>query len=124
MYSASHRFCGEPSFSVQVDDVPNSASGCFRISFGKPSHDGCLTSPNNNNNNNSAAVDDDDPTVLIAKAMSHLTLQEREQAYEDVHGVSAMVHETYELINEALNQLELCLQKTHHKPAYDMAVTI
>jgi hypothetical protein len=68
--------------------------------------------------------DDDDPTAVIAQAMNHLSVQQLEQAYEDTHGVSAMVRETPELIAETLNRMELCLEKIHHKPAYDLAVTI
>jgi hypothetical protein len=81
MYSAPPTKCGGPSFSFQVDDVDSCSSGCFGISFRKRSHDGGGTSSNNNSNNNGKAADDDEPTVLIAKAMSNLTLQEREQAY-------------------------------------------
>jgi hypothetical protein len=66
----------------------------------------------------------DDPTILIANAMSNLTLQEREQAYEDLHGVAATVHETPELIDETLNQMEHCLQKIHRKAGYDLAMSI
>jgi hypothetical protein len=41
-----------------------------------------------------------------------------------MHGVSAMVQETPELITKTLNQVEQCLDKIHHKPAYDMAIAI
>jgi hypothetical protein len=68
--------------------------------------------------------DDQDTTVLIAKAMNQLSIKDREQAYEDLHGVSAAVHETPALITESFHNLEQCLQKIRHKPAYDMAQTI
>jgi hypothetical protein len=67
---------------------------------------------------------DEDPTAVIAQAMNTLSMQEREQAYEDMHGVSAMVLETPQMIAETLHQMEQCLQKIHHKPGYDLAVTI
>jgi hypothetical protein len=38
--------------------------------------------------------------------------------------VAAAVHETPELIDQALNQMEHCLQKTHHRPAFDLALSI
>jgi hypothetical protein len=66
----------------------------------------------------------DDPTTVIAQAMNNLTIQEREHAYEDMHGVSEMVQETPQLIAETLYQMEHCLQKIHHKPAYDLAISI
>jgi hypothetical protein len=67
---------------------------------------------------------EDDPTAVIAHAMNTLSVQEREQAYEDMHGVSAMVRETSHLIAESLHQMEYHIQRIHHKPAYDLAVTI
>jgi hypothetical protein len=68
--------------------------------------------------------EDEDATVLIAKTMNQLSIKDREQAYEDLHGVSAAVHETPALIAESCHNLELCLQKIRHKPAYDMAQSI
>jgi hypothetical protein len=127
MNSESPRLCGGPSFLFQIDNMGSSSSGCLGISFCKRSHNGSGTSPNNNSNNNnthSAAKDDNDPTLLIAKAMGNLTLQEQEQAYKDMHSVSAMVQEAPALIDQALHEMELCLQKTDYKPAYNLAMSI
>jgi hypothetical protein len=82
MNSAPPALFGGPSFSFQVDDVGNASSGCFGTSFGKRNHDGGLTSTNNNK---SAAADHDDPSVLIAKAMSNLSLQEREKILRRIY---------------------------------------
>jgi hypothetical protein len=68
--------------------------------------------------------EDEDTTALIAKAMNQLSIKDREQAYEDLHGVSAAVHETPALIAESCHKLEQSLQKIRHKPAFDMAQTI
>jgi hypothetical protein len=68
--------------------------------------------------------DDQDTTALIAKTMNQLSIKDRELAYEDLHGVSAAVHETPALIAESCHKLEQCLQKIRHKPAFDMAQTI
>jgi hypothetical protein len=62
-----------------------------------------------------------DPMALMAKEMNRLSLQEREQAYEDLHGVSAMVNETPELIAAALQLMEHHLRSIRHKPAYNLA---
>jgi hypothetical protein len=62
-----------------------------------------------------------DPMALMAKEMNRLSLQEREQAYEDLHGVSAMVNETPELVAAALQIMEHHLQSIRHKPAYILA---
>jgi hypothetical protein len=64
-----------------------------------------------------------DPMELMAKEMNTLSLHEREQAYEDLHGVSAMVNETPELIAAALQLMEHHLQSIRHKPAYILAET-
>jgi hypothetical protein len=66
-------------------------------------------------------LEDGDPLEIMAKEMNRLSLQEREKAYEDLHGVSAMVHETPELIASALKGMEHYLQGIRHKPAYDLA---
>jgi hypothetical protein len=85
----------------------DSDSGCFGIRIGG----GAQT-----------ADEDEDPTTLVANAMSNLSLVEREQASEDLHGVSAEVNETPELIASALHKMELCLQKIRHKAAYQVAL--
>jgi hypothetical protein len=111
------RSCGGgPSSYKQEDGGTSSASsasaGCFGIRIGG----------GNTHNNN--ADDNDDPTAVIAQAMTQLSVQEREQAYEDMHGVSETVQETPELIATSLRQMEQCLQNIHHKPAYNLAITI
>jgi hypothetical protein len=71
-----------------------------------------------------------DPMDLVAKEMYLLSLQEREKAYEDIHGVSAMVHETPELTAASLQTMEHYLQSItsttttrDHKPsAYQLAL--
>jgi hypothetical protein len=93
----------------------DSDSGCFGIRIGGSGGSGAQTIK--------TADEDDDPTALIANAMSNLSLVERERAYEDLHGVSAEVHETPELIVNALHKMEQCFQKIRHKPAYQVAMT-
>jgi hypothetical protein len=70
---------------------------------------------------NTIKTERDDPTILIANAMSNLTLQEREQAYEDLHGEAAIVHETPELIAETLSKMEHCPfeKRMFRIPSYD-----
>jgi hypothetical protein len=112
------RSCGGPSSSHKAQGVGSSApSGCLGISIGGDGGPIGTT-------HDKTAPEDDDPAALIAKAMSHLSLMERAQAYEDLHGVSAAVHESPELISESLDEMEHYLQNNHHKPAYDMAITI
>jgi hypothetical protein len=110
------RGCGSPSDDTAMSTDSGCADGCFGMKKGA----GGIT------NTNTAEKDEkeEDPVALIAQAMNTLSVQEREQAYEDMHGVSEMVRETPELIAETLNQMERFLEKIHHKPAYDMAVTI
>jgi hypothetical protein len=101
-----------------------SDSGCFgmvsdSVFFGIRISGGGIQTPQN-------LVDDkeEDPTALIAKTMNHLSLMERDQAYEDMHGVSAAVQETPELISKALNVMEQSLLTIRHKNACDMALSI
>jgi hypothetical protein len=118
------RSCGGTSFedSNQLDldghnnnDAASSSSGSclFGIRF-----DGTKTT-----SSRMAIVgkEDDDPATVIARAMNDLSLQERDQAYEDLHGVSAAVQETPELFSQTLSQMEHSLRLIRHKPAYDMA---
>jgi hypothetical protein len=91
----------------------SSAAGCFET---RPGGGG--------NTPNKKTDDDDDPTVVIAKAMNNLSIQEREQAYEDMHGVSAMIQETPQLIAKTLYKMEHGLEKIQYKPAYDLAIAL
>jgi hypothetical protein len=107
--SAGHAVSDSGCFGMVSD------SGCFGIRIGG----GGIQTPQK-----LADDKEEDPTALIAKTMNHLSLMERDQAYEDMHGVSAAVQETPELISKALNVMEQSLQTIRHKPAYDMALSI
>eukprot|EP00980_Cylindrotheca_fusiformis_P019708 scaffold6883_cov113-Cylindrotheca_fusiformis.AAC.1 len=58
---------------------------------------------------------------LIAEELSKLTIQEREKAYEDVHGVSNLVEESPELIERCLLELKRELDLNKNSFAYDLA---
>eukprot|EP00980_Cylindrotheca_fusiformis_P030810 scaffold25454_cov127-Cylindrotheca_fusiformis.AAC.1 len=58
---------------------------------------------------------------LIAEELSKLTLQEREKAYEDVHGVSNLVEESPELIEKCLLELQCQLDLNENSFAYNLA---
>jgi hypothetical protein len=111
------RSCGnrsdDPVMRIYSDGCKDS---CFGIRLGGDRSNSLRTAEQDEN--------EDDPTSVISQAMNKLSVQEREQAYEDMHGVSAMVLETPELIAETLNKMEISLQKVHHKPAYDLAISI
>jgi hypothetical protein len=108
--------CGGPSDDTVMKTDGGCADGCFGMRIGGGGIKTTNTAEKDEN--------DEDPTAVIAQAMNTLSMQEREQAYEDMHGVSAMVLETPQMIAETLHQMEQCLQKIHHKPGYDLAVTI
>jgi hypothetical protein len=65
----------------------------------------------------------EDPTVMISKGLNDLSFQEREKAYEDLHGVAEVIHETPELIANALKEMEHELQVLPNasKRAYELA---
>jgi hypothetical protein len=107
------RSCGGRSDGTVMRTDDGCTDGCLGMRIGGAS----ITSP-------VTAEKADNPTEVIAQAMNNLSVQEREQVYEDMHGVSAMVLETPKLIADTLYQMEHCLQKISYKPAYDLAITI
>lgn len=58
---------------------------------------------------------------LIAQQMSSMSVQDREQAYLDVHGVSPTIEETPELISTSLMEMESYIRNHHRREAYDIA---
>jgi hypothetical protein len=58
---------------------------------------------------------------VIAKQMSRLSVQDREKAYMDVHGVSDQVEETPEMVERGLVQLESEILLLKDRAAYDLA---
>jgi hypothetical protein len=113
------RSCGDPSHHDDEHRESHSGSGCFGITRGGGGSGG-----GSGGGKPKTTGDDEDTTALIAKSMNQLSLQDREMASEDIHGVSAAVRETPAFIQEAIHKMEDCLQATRHKPAYDMAQTI
>jgi hypothetical protein len=58
---------------------------------------------------------------VIAKQLSLLSVQDREKAYMDVHGVSDLVEETPEMVEGGLVQLEYEILLLKDRAAYDLA---
>lgn len=67
-----------------------SSHSCFFSSTGPPS---------------SSSGREDDPNKILANQLNQLTLQQRQDILEDVHGVSAAIKETPELVRETLKQM-------------------
>jgi len=60
---------------------------------------------------------------LLVKEMNQLSIEERQRALEDVHGVRSVVEESPEIIERSLLQLEEALSKIRTgRAAYDRAV--
>ena len=57
---------------------------------------------------------------FILKELNSMTLQERERVYEELHGVASPIVETPTLISTKLEEMDVCIQNTTHKPAYNM----
>ncbi len=55
-------------------------------------------------------ISPDQVDLLVAKQMTSLSMEDREKAYYDVHGVSEEVKETPEMLASSLLQLELELK--------------
>ena len=71
--------------------------------------------------NNSSTTEDDcsvhpedtvgeDADVILAHDLNALSLQERNQVYEEIHGVDATIPETPEIVESGLRNLEVKLQ--------------
>jgi hypothetical protein len=58
---------------------------------------------------------------LLVRDLNNLSLTERESVYEDLHGVSGLVHESPELVVSCLAELELGITMTRRRDAYTAA---
>lgn len=58
---------------------------------------------------------------MVAKEMSSLSMKDRDKVYSDVHGVSATVEETPDLVRHSLILMQEELNKLEDIPAYYMA---
>ena len=63
----------------------------------------------------------DDVDTMLASELSKMKIDEREQLYEELHGVDQEFHETPELISEKLREFDEALHQINHKPAYEEA---
>ena len=62
-----------------------------------------------------------DVDKILASALSQMTMQEREQVYEEIHGVDQVQEETPEFIQKELAAMNDHLAGIAYKPAYDLA---
>jgi hypothetical protein len=60
----------------------------------------------------------------LAQQMNALSVNEREQQFEEMHGVSRAINETPEMVAAALNQFHHCVMMVTEKPWYDHAVAL
>jgi hypothetical protein len=63
----------------------------------------------------------DEASMMLAKEMNHLSVEEREKVLEDVHGIARVVDEPQEFIEACLALLEKELNNISSKAAYDLA---
>ena len=66
----------------------------------------------------------DDFDQFLANAMTNLSLQKREQVYNEIHGVSKDVVETQEFIESKLHELQIEINQIAEKGAFHMALTM
>ena len=62
--------------------------------------------------------------TILAQNMTKLSLQDREMAYEEIHGVGRVEDETPESVAEQLDAMDQHLRKISPKDAYDEAYKI
>jgi hypothetical protein len=63
----------------------------------------------------------DEASIMLAKDMNGLSVEEREKVLEDVHGIARVVDEPEEFIEACLALLEKELDNISSKTAYDLA---
>jgi hypothetical protein len=63
----------------------------------------------------------EDGDALIAADMTRLSMEERDQVLNDIHGVSNDMEETPEKLHASLIRLQTELDKIHYKAAYELA---
>ena len=66
----------------------------------------------------------EDVDALLNSEMCQLSLDERNQVYQDIHGVSDEINETPDLVAESHRQLDLEIEQIKEKTAYDLACSI
>ena len=62
--------------------------------------------------------------ALLAQELSKLSTEEREKVYDDIHGVSAPLHEDEDQIARLLNELEMEVNCIHEKTSYELALAL
>jgi hypothetical protein len=62
------------------------------------------------------------PHALLVEELNTLSLQERQQVEEEVHGVADEIKEDVQFVEEKLEELNLQINKIRKKPAYDLAL--
>ena len=69
-------------------------------------------------------LDPHEVDALLAKEMAQLSVCERDQILDDVHGVAGVIEETPEFVEDCLAQLETSIVNIPHKPEYDLAMCL
>ena len=58
---------------------------------------------------------------LLVRELNSMSMEERGQVYEEIHGVHRIINETPEFVQERLAALQECLQRISAKEAYNIA---
>lgn len=61
---------------------------------------------------------------IIAAELAKLSVEEREQAYLDVHGVIQHIDESPEMINKGLAEMENAMKQLPNREAYELATSM
>ena len=69
-------------------------------------------------------VDPKDVDSLLAHELNEMTVQEREQAYDRLHGIRAVPDDEEQRVQAALIQMQIEVDNIQEKPAYNQALRI
>lgn len=70
------------------------------------------------------AADPDIVDSIIAAEISKLSVEDREKAYLDIHGVPQLIDESPDLIQARLLEMEDALEGLPNREAYDLAISM
>mmetsp|Transcript_9306 Transcript_9306/g.26579 ORF Transcript_9306/g.26579 Transcript_9306/m.26579 type:complete len:524 (-) Transcript_9306:33-1604(-) len=120
----------EPQSMFLTQSFNSSGRGTGNSSIGRNDSTGNSSRTLGANQNKKDATNSRAPTApssadaLLVKELNALSIHERQQVYEDIHGISSVIEETPELIEKSVHAMQVELKRTRGniRAAYDKAI--
>ena len=127
----------EPDATMMEVELPSPAflsdgrdgCGCFRKDQGVPFHQegsavGRDTLASGRGRPTRPSSMENLPENTLAQDMAQLSVQERNDVFEEIHGVDGVVEESPEFVEDKLARMKEEIQKIVHREAYNKAVLL